>query len=837
MELIGLLGLLVLILLVPAVLLWGIKSQLDGISDMLAIMSEELLALKQMVAQRPAATAEEAARATPEAAETVATATDEATGEAEHVVRHEATAAPTMVDYALKQPEEALPDDAATPEGIAEADAAPAEALPASAMEEAAAPMESIPESLAEEAVSVIEMAETATETAATRVEIDPEADPETARTAPHDGPRPQAAPHAERNYEKFIGENLFGKVGILVFIIGIGYFVKYAIDKNWIGEVARTALGFAVGVGMLALAERLHRRYRAFSSLLAGGGFGVFYLTVTIAFHYYALFSQPTAFAILCATTAAMAAVALRYDRSELAVTALVGGFLAPFLVSTGEGNIIVLLTYLSILNIAMFALAAHKRWAQLPVLSFVFTYAITWLSVVESSALYGNPQLALPAHGFVTLFFVLFLLPIFLLARGEWHPLLRKGLLGVVVGNGFLYLLLGREILSSRPRAFDEDGLLALFIALAHLSAYLYLRRKAPAQSTPRSVTLGLTITFASIAVPLQFDGNAWLMAWTAETIILLWLFIKERSRVYEWGVVVLAPLTCVSYFLSQTFVPVYHGDAPYPLLLNATFLTNLFVSAATLAGTYLIERHRDFFMANKGNLGYTPHQPIVIAVGLFLLYRAFSIDFEEHLSSVASMMASLLTAELILLAATWVLRKRFAVVGNQLQYCALIAVATALQVVSVLPEVEPQATLARTLQWELTVAVAIHLAYVLRRLLQTGWHTREVQAYGAILSTAAWLAATRLLLLTVGITGFSAGFSLSLGLAAFVLMVVGMRSQSKAVRVVSLAEFGVVLAKLVISDVWTMPAVGKIIVFIGLGILLLVLSFLYQRRGARN
>lgn len=71
-----------------------------------------------------------------------------------------------------------------------------------------------------------------------------------------------------------------------------------------------------------------------------------------------------------------------------------------------------------------------------------------------------------------------------------------------------------------------------------------------------------------------------------------------------------------------------------------------------------------------------------------------------------------------------------------------------------------------------------------------------------------------------------------SLSLGLAAFILMVIGMRSKSKEVRMVSLAEFGIVLGKLILIDVWSMAALGKIVVFISLGLLLLMLSFLYQK-----
>ena len=61
-------------------------------------------------------------------------------------------------------------------------------------------------------------------------------------------------------NYEKYIGENLFSKIGILILVVGIGLFVKYAIDKEWINEVFRTILGFVAGSGLLFVAERLQK-------------------------------------------------------------------------------------------------------------------------------------------------------------------------------------------------------------------------------------------------------------------------------------------------------------------------------------------------------------------------------------------------------------------------------------------------------------------------------------------------------------------------------------------------------------------------------------------------
>ena len=48
----------------------------------------------------------------------------------------------------------------------------------------------------------------------------------------------------------------------------------------------------------------------------------------------------------------------------------------------------------------------------------------------------------------------------------------------------------------------------------------------------------------------------------------------------------------------------------------------------------------------------------------------------------------------------------------------------------------------------------------------------------------------------------------------------------------RIISLFTLGIVLVKLVLVDLWAMPTVGKIVVFIMLGVILLVLSFLYQK-----
>jgi len=52
------------------------------------------------------------------------------------------------------------------------------------------------------------------------------------------------------------------------------------------------------------------------------------------------------------------------------------------------------------------------------------------------------------------------------------------------------------------------------------------------------------------------------------------------------------------------------------------------------------------------------------------------------------------------------------------------------------------------------------------------------------------------------------------------------------NKTMRLLSIGTFIFSIAKLALYDVWRMPAIGRIVVFIILGALLLTLSFLYQK-----
>ena len=633
----------------------------------------------------------------------------------------------------------------------------------------------------------------------------------------------------SETNFEKYIGENLFGKIGILIFIIGIGFFVKYAIDQNWINETARTLMGYAVGAGMLVLAERLHKRYHTFSSLLAGGAFGIYYLITAIAFHYYDLFSHTMAFVILCATTIFMSAVSVLYDRKELAVTALVGGFIAPFIISTDSSSIISLQIYIGILNIGMFCLAMYKKWAILPMVSFGFTYIILWGttaigSFTDSEAVTIYPTL----FAFATLFYVIFLLPIVFILRTQYGENTRLGLLGIITANSFMYLIYGDFLLQHFEASSDTTAYLAFFIAGVNLAIHLYLRFRVEGQDTLRNLMLGLAVTFASMGIPILFSTANVLMVWAAEAVLLLWLFTKEKNRIYEWASAILLFLTMGALAYYRTTDTFIHntGDS---LFFNGAFFVTTFVSIAYFIVAVIMQYNKEFFSDMRRLIAYTPCNAIAYALGFCILFLAFRDNFHFHLEQPISEYASLLTANIMLLGGALILRKRFEISENKLAYEISLYLAGILFAMTVWNDTAPDGLL---LRWLMALVTIAYMAYCMRGQLLATSNPRNLHTEYAIVSTLTWLTLTRLLLITFNEVNFSTAFSLSLGIAAFILMCIGMRYHSKEIRIVSLAEFGIIIGKLILNDVWAMPALGKIIVFISLGAILLILSFLYQK-----
>lgn len=630
-------------------------------------------------------------------------------------------------------------------------------------------------------------------------------------------------------NYEKYIGENLFGKIGILILVVGMGLFVKYAIDNDWINEVFRTILGFAVGVGLLLLAGKLKDGYRTFSSLLAGGAFAIFYVTVAIAFHYYGLFSQTAAFILLVVLTVLMSAMAVGYNRRELAVIALVGGFIAPFLVSNGMGSYLVLFIYVMILDIGMFVLSLYKKWGELPVICFVLTWLVLlgYALATDLDLMAVNPLIHLLL--FSVAFYLIFQFTVASIVRINGRKI-NQLLLGVIAVDNFVFLFFALWFLRTMNLDMNYNGMVTLFVAIVNIAIFFWVQKKGESYRFLLHTLLGIAILFVSVTIPIQLKGTFITLFWASEMMIIGWFYTRFREKVYEVFSVLLPVLTFVSYLLDVKSALInWDITREGVLFLNATFATGIFTGLAFLVCTRLLR------LTGKGNAG-------AIFAACFILYSSFILDFFVYIEPWIDFVsyAQVFTTT-VLLGLTWLLRSRFPVSSHAGKYLFVLAVSTGLfALYSWIVNGDYEGFLPYIIQWVSFLGLIAHIVCT-ARLYYTAFdfrtkRTNGVTCFLSVISTLVWMIAINNGLYQLGWTEeVNAGYSISLSMAGFAQMALGMRLHLKVLRVISLATFGLVLLKLVVVDLWLLPTIGKVIVFIILGVILLVLSFLYQKLKA--
>jgi len=121
---------------------------------------------------------------------------------------------------------------------------------------------------------------------------------PEWARAA-HDPNDPNVpnAPNDPNDLETRIGGRWLQHAGLIVLLLGIAFFLRYAFEREWLSPTIRVSLGVVAGIAMAWGGVRLASKYRAYGLLLAGGGIAALYLSFYAALNLYALVGPEIAY------------------------------------------------------------------------------------------------------------------------------------------------------------------------------------------------------------------------------------------------------------------------------------------------------------------------------------------------------------------------------------------------------------------------------------------------------------------------------------------------------------------------------------------------------------
>lgn len=675
--------------------------------------------------------------------------------------------------------------------------------------------------------------------------------------TAPPKPPRPS---FWERNpdLEKFIGENLINKIGIAILVIGIGFFVKFAIDQEWINEIGRVAIGIVCGGILIGIAHKLREKFKAFSSVLIGGGLAVLYITIAIAFHDYKIFSQSVAFAIMVLITCFAVFVSIVYNRQELAIIAFIGGLISPIMLSTGEGNYIILFSYVILLNLGMLTLAYLRSWKILNSVAYGFTVLLFggWLGKqIDSDKL---PHLG--ALLFATAFYVIF----FLMNIVNNIKEQKKFVIGeimMLLSNTVLYYSAGMFILSEVEKGMYQ-GLFTVLVALFNLVFAYSLFKSKKVDSNVLYLLIGLVLTFASLAAPIQLEGNYITLFWALETVLLLWLSQKsgiQLIKLASFAVMVLMWVSLVMDWMNLYVLRAY-SETPHALFINQGLITTLVSAGAMLGFLFFLGKEEDKVFTVETKIIATILQVVFVSIlyiGLFLEI-SYQLDYRIEHSEARRVYLGFYNLIFISALIFWLRRQQnqitatFAVVLfaiasvsyifyynyrieevrndylmlpniPDLHYYLHYAVAAIF--VTIILQIRTLVFRERAFKDTLTITVfnwvfCFLLLYILSAEIE---HFIVIASYTPPDYTAIYDAKE----LT-----FKIIFPILWGLCSFGFMYYGMNRKVKSIRIISLVVFSITLLKLFIFDVSQMSYGGKIASFISLGVILLTVSFMYQK-----
>jgi uncharacterized membrane protein len=344
------------------------------------------------------------------------------------------------------------------------------------------------------------------------------------------------ASDSGEGNFEAVVAGRWLNYVGILALLFAVTFFLKYAFDNNWVGPRGRVGIGLLAGSVLYPWSHHLLARgYKYFSEGIAGLGAAVLYLSLWAGWHYYHIFPQSTAFALMIVVTATTLVVAVGRNSERIAFLALVGGLITPMLVSTGENHEVSLFTYLTILGVGVLGIAWVRDWKSLPPVQFLATLIYFWGWYSE---FYRADELATTVL-FATMFFVLFAaLPMI----RSWRDGELSGLEAtIVLVNSLAYLAALHQMLWPDNRWALTVAVLAL--AAAHLAAERLLPEKRGSDvRLARILYAGLALTFVTLAIPIRLDGRWITIAWAVQGAVLIWSGLRVRFAAMRWAGLVL-------------------------------------------------------------------------------------------------------------------------------------------------------------------------------------------------------------------------------------------------------------------------------------------------------
>jgi len=397
-------------------------------------------------------------------------------------------------------------------------------------------------------------------------------------RSVESEPPVPEPAPAARFfSLEERLGANWLNKLGIVILVIGLAFFLAYKLE-TW-GPGGKVLCGYAVSFTLLGGGVWLERKatYRIFARAGVGGGWALAFFT-TFAMHHLpaarVLDSLAADLVLMLLVATGMVAHSLRYRSQAVTALAFLLGF-ATVLTShleSAEGTVVFSLAASAVLAVALVVVTTLRHWVWLELAGLAAAYLnhLVWLTQVlpQDHTPFADFW---PSTALILLYWLIFRLAYVLRVPRDQNEEHISSLSAVFNSIGVLGLL---KYQSAHPEW--------AFWALAGLGALeMGLAFRLRSRRRQAFVVLSTIATVLLVsAVPFRFHGVSWPMLWLVQAQILAVCGLRLGEPVFRrlgllagvltGGVLALHDLLPLLYFRLNFPDPSRHASLTVALAL---------------------------------------------------------------------------------------------------------------------------------------------------------------------------------------------------------------------------------------------------------------------------
>jgi uncharacterized membrane protein len=366
-----------------------------------------------------------------------------------------------------------------------------------------------------------------------------------------------------------------------------------------------------------------------------------------------------------------------------------------------------------------------------------------------------------------------------------------------------------------------------------------------------------IGLTLTFVSLAVPIQLHGHTITLFWSAEFVLLYWLHQRSGIPVFKYSSLIIMALMMFSLLLDwgKANDP---GSNHLPVIYKNLqgFVTNIVAVLAFSCYALLLKKEQStvvFFAGFKSNARAAVMT--IIATVLFYLTCVFGVNlyfYNYPTLDVPNTWHQLITYSLAALI-LWIIA-RYQSGVNIIWTMLLITGCVGFYLLSIPNVIQVRDGVLKhqypIIQLVIHWLASLVLLYLIYQAI--AFYRNNLSRFVSTGSLFVWVISLILIVffsvecmhvylfltvpmqkISISIQQYSkAGLTIVWALCSFAIMWLGMKHKYKTLRIISLALFTVALLKLFVFDIRNISEGGKIAAFIMLGMLLLIISFMYQK-----